>query len=169
VPANWAGPVREVLENGSLVYYLKVDVRLAGRYIVDGRVDDAHGKPFAYVSFNDLLAAGPNEVRLPVFGKLMRDQDVAQPLTLRDVDGYLLRENVDPDRLLMPRLEGKVYAGKSYSPTRFSDAEWQSEERSRYLTEFTKDRNAAALALSRFDPSQPLPPSECAQAGPAAP
>jgi hypothetical protein len=169
VPANWAGPVREVLENGSLVYYLKVDVRLAGRYIVDGRVDDAHGKPFAYVSFNDLLAAGPNEVRLPVFGKLMRDQDVAQPLTLRDVDGYLLRENVDPDRLLMPRLEGKVYAGKSYSPNRFSDAEWQSEERSRYLTEFTKDRNAAALALSRFDPSQPLPPSECAQAGPAAP
>jgi hypothetical protein len=141
-------------------------VRQPGRYIVNGRVDDAHGKPFALASFNDVLGPGPNEVRLPVFGKLMRDQDAAQPLTLRDVDGYLLREDVDPDRLLLPRLEGKVYAGKSHPPKNFSDAEWQSEERNRYLTEFNKDVNAAALALSRFDPTQPLPPSECAPPGP---
>jgi hypothetical protein len=167
VPASWVGPVREALENGSLVYYLRLDVRLPGRYIINGRVDDAHGKPFALASFNDLLGPGPNEVRLPVFGKLMRDQDAAQPLTLRDVDGYLLRENGDPDRLLLPRLEGKVFAGKAYPSKSFSDAEWQSEERERHLTEFTKDVKAAALALARFDPTQPLPPSECAPAGPS--
>jgi hypothetical protein len=167
VPATWSGPVREAIENGSLVYYLRLEVRLPGRYIVNGRVDDAHGKPFALASFNDVLGPGPNEVRLPVFGKLMRDQDAAQPLTLRDVDGYLLRENVDPDRLLLARLEGKVYAGKSHPARSFSDAEWQSEERGRYLTELSKDVNAAALALSRFDPTQPLPPSECAPAAPA--
>jgi hypothetical protein len=166
MPATWSGPVREAIENGSLVYYLRLEVRQPGRYIVNGRVDDAHGKPFALASFNDVLGPGPNEVRLPVFGKLMRDQDAAQPLTLRDVDGYLLREDVDPDRLLLPRLEGKVYAGKSHPPKNFSDAEWQSEERNRYLTEFNKDVNAAALALSRFDPTQPLPPSECAPPGP---
>jgi hypothetical protein len=69
--------------------------------------------------------------------------------------------------LLLPRLEGKVYAGKPHPPRSFSDAEWQSEERNRYLTEFAKDVGAAAQALSRFDPTQPLPPSECAQPGPA--
>jgi hypothetical protein len=42
-----------------------------------------------------------------------------------------------------------------------SDAEWQSEERSRYLTEYAKDRTAARAALAAFDPAQPLPPSAC--------
>jgi hypothetical protein len=167
VPASWVGQAREGLDNGSLVYYLRLDVRQPGRYIISGRVDDAHGKPFALASFNDVLGPGPNEVRLTVFGKLVRDQDAAQPLTLRDVDGYLLRENVDPDRLLLPRLEGKVLAGKPYPPKSFSDAEWQSEERSRYLTEFTKDLKAASQELSRFDPTVPLPPSECAPPAPS--
>jgi hypothetical protein len=161
VPAVWAGPVREAIENGTLVYYLRLDVRQPGRYIVDGRVDDAHGKPFALATFNDLLGPGVNEVRLPVFGKLIRDQDAALPLTLRDVNGYLLKENVDPDRALLPRLEGKVYTGKAHPAKSFSDAEWQSEERSRHLTEFSKDFRAAAAALRSFDPSQALPPSEC--------
>jgi hypothetical protein len=164
LPAIWAGPVREVVENGALVFYLKLDVRQPGRYIVKGNVDDAHGKPFALLTFNDLLGPGPNEVRLAVFGKQIRDQDPALPLTLRDVDGYLLKENVDPDRALLPRLEGKVYASKSASAKAFSDAEWQSEQRSRYLAEFTKDLRGAAAELKSFDPYQPLPHSECAQA-----
>jgi hypothetical protein len=163
VPANWTGPVREAIENGTLVYYLKLDVRQPGRYVVDGRVDDAHGKPFALASFNEMLGPGLNEVRLPVFGKLIRDQDAALPLTLRDVNGYLLKENVDPDRALIPRLEGKVYAGKQYPQKSFSDAEWQSEERTRHLTEFGKDFRDAAAALSSFDPAQALPPSACGQ------
>jgi hypothetical protein len=49
-------------------------------------------------------AHGSSEVRLTVFGKLMRGLAPALPLTLRDVDGYLLKENTDPDRALMPRL-----------------------------------------------------------------
>jgi hypothetical protein len=164
LPATWTGQVREAIDNGSLVFYLKAEVRQPGRYIVTGRVDDARGKPFALATFNDLLGPGPNEVRLAVFGKLMRDQDAALPLTLRDVDGYLLKENVDPDRALLPRLEGKVAVSKPYPLSRFSDAEWQGEERTRYLTEYTKDLKAARSDLSAFDPTQPLPPSEC---GPA--
>jgi hypothetical protein len=161
LPATWTGQVREGIDNGSLVFYLKAEVRQPGRYIVTGRVDDARGKPFALATFNDLLGPGPNEVRLTVFGKLMRDQDAALPLTLRDVDGYLLKENVDPDRALMPRLEGNVSVSKSYPLSRFSNAEWQSEERSRYLAEYTRDLKAARSELADFDPSQPLPPSEC--------
>jgi hypothetical protein len=155
--------VREAVENGSLNFYLKAEVRQAGRYIVTGRVDDAKGKPFALVTFNDLLQTGPNEVRLTMFGKLMRDQEAALPLTLRDVDGYLLKENTDPDRALMPRLEGKAFVGKPHPLKAFSDAEWDSEERSRYLDEFGKDLALARSALAAFDPAAPLPKSACTQ------
>jgi hypothetical protein len=167
LPATWTGQVREAIDNGSLVFYLKAEVRQPGRYIVTGRVDDARGKPFALATFNDLLGPGPNEVGLTVFGKLMRDQDAALPLTLRDVDGYLLKENADPDRALLPRLEGKVGVSKPYPLSRFSGAEWQSEERSRYLAEYGKDLTAARSELQAFDPSQPLPPSECGAGGAA--
>lgn len=161
LPAAWTGQVREAQEDGSLVFYLKADVREPGRYVVSGRVDDARGKPFALATFNDLLGPGINDVRLTVFGKLMRDGAPAFPLVLRDVDGYLLKENADPDRVLMPRLEGRVYASKEYPLDSFSDAEWQSEEKSRYLNEFAKDLRTAGADLTAFDPSQPLPASEC--------
>jgi hypothetical protein len=161
LPAVWTGQVREAVENGSLVFVLPANVRMPGRYVISGRVDDARGNPFALLTFNDVLGAGPNEIRLTMFGKLMRDQDAAMPLTLRDVDGYLLKENTDPDRALMPRLEGKVFTSQRHPLKGFSDAEWQSEERSRYVTEFTKDLKLAKQELQAFDPTQPLPPSEC--------
>lgn len=165
-PATWSGAIREAMEAGSLNLYLKTDVRIAGRYVVTGRVDDAKGKPFALVSFNDQLPQGSTEVRLTVFGKLMRDQAPAMPLTLRDVDAYLLKENADPDRALMPRMSGTAYVTKSYPLRAFSDNEWQSEERSRYLTELGKDVELAKDALIQFNPEQakqPLPASECSK------
>lgn len=162
VPATWNGQAREAVEGGSLVYYLKADVRQAGRYLVSGRVDDAKGKPFALATFNDLLGTGPAEIKLTVFGKLLHDQAPALPLTLRDVDGYLLKENADPDRALMPRLEGKVVSGKMHPLSNFSADEWQSEERTRHLDEFGKDVALAKAALARFDPALPAPASACA-------
>ena len=161
LPATWSGQVRESVEDGSLVYYLKANVQKAGRYAVQGRVDDAKGRPFALASFNDTLPAGPAEVRLTVFGKLLRDKEPALPLTLRDVDGYLLKENVDPDRALMPRLEGKVLVGKAHPVKGFSEAEWQSEERTRHLLEFSKDLALAKGAITQFDPALAPPKSAC--------
>lgn len=161
LPATWSGQAREAVEDGSLVYYLKADIRVAGRYLVSGRVDDAAGKPFALASFNDVLPVGTSDIKLTVFGKLLRDAGPAMPLTLRDVDGFLLKENVDPDRALMPRLEGKVVTGKKHAPTEFSDAEWQSEERTRHLEEFAKDIGLARKAISQFDPSLPVQKSAC--------
>ena len=161
LPGTWAGAPREAMDNGSLVFHLPLEVRIPGRYIVNGRVDDARGRPVALLTFNDVLGPGPNDVRLTMFGKLLRDQAPALPLTLRDVDGYLLKENTDPDRALLPRLQGKVFASTTRSPNGFSDAEWQSEERSRYLTEFGKDLREAKSRLAAFDPAAPVPPSEC--------
>lgn len=165
-PANWSGNIRESTEGGSLRFILKANVNTPGRYIVNGRVDDAKGKPFALVTFNDVLPQGSNDIPLTVVGNLLRDQQPVMPLTLRDVDAYLLKENTDPDRALMPRLEGNTYVSKTYPLKTFSDAEWSSEERSRYITEFSKDVALAKSALLKFDPEQerkPLPQSECSK------
>lgn len=165
VPAVWAGPPREIVEDGSLAFVLRADVRKPGRYVVTGRIDDARGRPFALATFNEVLGPGPNDIKLTVFGKLMHDGAPALPLTLRDVDGYLLKENTDPDRELMPRLEGPVMKSRTATLNGISDAEWTSEERERYLTEFAKDRRQARGELSKFDPGQALPPSACETPG----
>jgi hypothetical protein len=152
-PANWNGPIRESTEGGSLNFHLRANVLMPGRYIVTGRVEDARGRPVALASFNDVLGQGSQDVKLTVFGKLLTDLAPSFPLTLRDVDGYLLKENTDPDRSLLPRLEGNVYTSKTYPPNTFSNAEWQSEERSRYITELSKDLTEARAALHGFDPA----------------
>lgn len=150
IPATWTGQTREALEGGSLNFYLKANVQKAGRYLVSGRVDDATGKPFALVSFNELVQAGSFEFKLPLFGKLIVDQKPVFPLTLRDVNAYLLKEDVDPDRALMPRLAGTVLVSQKYPLAGFSNAEWDSEERRRYLTELSKDLDQAKAALEQL-------------------
>ncbi len=151
-PAVWAASnvAREAVEAGSLNFYLKAQVREAGRYVVTGRIDDAKGQPFALVSFNDEVTVGPREFRLNLFGKLLVDEKPNFPLTLRDVDAFLLKPDVDPDRALMPRLQGKVLVSKSYPLTAFSEAEWNSEERERYLAEYGRDVESARAHLEHI-------------------
>ncbi|QTN27543.1 hypothetical protein HZ993_20090 [Rhodoferax sp. AJA081-3] len=142
VPATWTG-VREALEAGSLNFYLKAQVRQAGRYVVSARVDDANDVPFALLQFNDEVAAGSREFKLQVFGALVLDKSPAFPLRLRDVDGFLLIPDKFPDRSTMARQAGVVHVSASYPKSRFSPAEWSSEERQRYLAEYGKDAETA--------------------------
>ena len=149
VPATWAG-VREALEAGSLNFYLKANVRLGGRYVVSARVDDANGVPFALLQFNDEVAAGSREFKLQVFGALVLDKSPSFPLRLRDVDGFLLVPDKFPDRATMARQTGVVHVSAVYSKSRFSSAEWSSEERQRYLTEYGKDADVARRKLEEL-------------------
>ena len=151
VPATW-GAVREAVEAGSLNFYIKLNVRQAGRYVVSGRVDDANGVPFALVQFNDELAAGTREVRLQVFGALIRDKAPGFPLKLRDVDGFLLIPDQFPDRAMMARQPGVIYTSARYPRDRFSPNEWTSEERERYLTEYGKDAETARQQVQDLTP-----------------
>lgn len=160
-PAVWTGAARTAQAGGALEFYLPADVREAGRYIVTGRVDDAVGVPFALLTFNDVLPVGQHEVRLTAFGKLLRDGAPALPLTLRDVDGYLLRENAAPDRALMPRLAGAVATSGAWPLSSFSAAPYDGEERRRYLAEFSRDVARARGALLRDDPAGAVPASSC--------
>jgi hypothetical protein len=142
VPATWAG-VREALEAGSLNFYLKAQVRQAGRYVVSARVDDANGVPFALLQFNEEVAAGTREFKLQVFGALVLDKSPAFPLRVRDVDGFLLIPDKFPDRSTMARQAGVMHVSASYPKSRFSASEWSSEERQRYLAEYGKDAETA--------------------------
>jgi len=167
LPAVWAGAPCEAIGADALEFTLPLDVRLAGRYVVSGRIDDALGRPFALASFNELLGQGTQSVALRVHGKLLHDTDPgpALPLVLRDVEGYLLRENADPDRLLLARREGPVLVSRTLSLSGVPNSEWQSEERSRYLAEYAKDRAAARERLAAFDPAATLPPLACSGPG----
>jgi hypothetical protein len=138
VPARWAGPAQDALSAGSLDFKLKAHIHQAGRYVVTGRVFDAQGKAVALVQFNQELREGSQEIKLPLFGKLVHDLSPAFPLALRDVQGFLLRER-HPDRAMMPRWPGVVHQTASYPLSAFSKAEWSSEERDRYLAELARD------------------------------
>ena len=151
VPATW-GSVREAVEAGSLNFYMKLNVRVPGRYVVSGRVDDANGVPFALVQYNEELTAGVREVRLQVFGALIRDKNPSFPLRLRDVDGFLLIPDTFPDRAMLARQPGVLHTSARYALDRFSPNEWTSEERERYLTEYGKDAETARQQVQDLTP-----------------
>jgi hypothetical protein len=138
VPAQWLG-VQDVVRDGSLDFDLGAQVLEAGRYVVSGRVFDATGAAVAVLSFNEEVGTGSQVFRLRLFGKLIRDTAPVFPLTLRDVDGYLLYADTFPDRAMLPRREGTVHVTGRYAAEAFSSTEWTSEERSRYLAEYERD------------------------------
>ena len=142
-PAVLTGKVREVVEQGSLSLYWGIEVRTAGRYVLAARVDDTNGRPLALLEWNDTLEAGAHEVRLQLFGKLLRDLQPAMPLRVRDLDGFLLKEDADPDREYLPMLTGYHHTTSSYPLATFATDEWQSEQRDRNLKEYGKDVDEA--------------------------
>lgn len=143
-PAVFTGQFREALEGGSLNIYAGLTVKQAGRYIITARADDAEGKSFAYLQFNDEIAEGKQEIKFCIFGKLIRDLGARSPFRLRDIEGYLLKEDAYPDRALIAGMDGTVYTSQSYALRDFSDEEWQSEEKERHLKEYQKNVDAIA-------------------------
>ncbi|MDE2401095.1 MAG: hypothetical protein KGL90_05480 [Burkholderiales bacterium] len=152
VPATWSGAISESVDGGSLTFHLGADVREAGRYVINARVYDASGKPFALLEFNDELPTGHAEVPLTLFGKLIRDAKPVFPLTLRDLQGFVLYENRFPDRAMMPRRPQAIYTSGVYPPAGFSDAEWSSPDRQRHLDEYTRDVTQLQQTLRPLQP-----------------
>ncbi|RZI86156.1 MAG: hypothetical protein EOP38_02425 [Rubrivivax sp.] len=152
VPATWSGAVRESMNQGSLDFYLKAQVREAGRYVITARAYDATGKAFALLSFNDEVPAGATEFKLTLFGKLVRDAKPVFPITLRDIEGFVLYPDRFPDRAMMPRWPRVAYTSANHAITEFADAEWDSEVRQRYLAEYAKDVDQARRSLQPLTP-----------------
>ena len=153
VPATWTNTVDEKIENGSLSFYLKANVLEAGRYLISARAYDAKGKAFALLTFNDEVAVGSQAFKLTLFGKLIHDLKPTFPITLRDVEGYLLYEDHFPDRALMPRQLGVVHTSAQYAISAFATNEWNSEERDRHLTEYSKDVTQTEASIKELEDS----------------
>ncbi|MBW8759397.1 MAG: hypothetical protein JF586_17505 [Burkholderiales bacterium] len=156
-PATWTGSVHDAMRDGSLDFILGVDVNQPGRYVITGRVDDANGKALALVTFNDELGAGARQVPLRVYGRLVRDLKPALPLTLHDVEGFLLKPDAYPDRALMASLDGPVATSRKVAPGQFSDAPFSSDETQRYLAEYGKDVAQAQQQLAQLQGSPARP------------
>jgi hypothetical protein len=153
--AKWLPGAQDKMEQGSLLFDLPVEVYAAGRYVATGRVDDANGKPFALLTFNEELRAGKQRVRLVLFGKLVRDFRPRFPLKLRDVQAFRLVPDTFPDRVMLPKEGAPTVLSGQHAYLSFSDAEWQSEERSRYLAEYSKDVQEAEDQLRHADGTSP--------------
>ena len=85
-----------------------------------------------------------------MYGRLVRDQKPVFPLTLHDVEGFLLKPDAYPDRALMPARDGPVHTSRKYSPALFTDAGWSSDETRRYLDEYGKDVSQAQQQLDQL-------------------
>lgn len=151
-PAKLTGQVTDAVVGGSLRFEVGIDVKTAGQYVLHGRVDDADGRPLAWVDFDQPLTKGTHAVPLVVFGKLIRDAHPAFPLELRDMDGFLLLPNAFPDRKVIAALAGPVHRTALYDESQFSDAEWTSAERTRYLNRYGQDVDRAQAEVDGTSP-----------------
>jgi hypothetical protein len=158
-PAVLTGKVREAVEQGSLVLYYGIEVRTAGRYVLSARVDDANGKPLALLEWNDPLEAGAHEVKLVLFGKLLRDLAPAMPLRVRDLDGFLLKEDADPDREHVPMLAGYHHTTSTYPLTAFSSGTGRLRPKQQRAA---RSQPAGVRARRRGDAPPPRAPAAAA-------
>lgn len=138
-PAKFTGVVREALEGGSLDLHIGMQITRPGRYVIRARADDAEGKEFAFLTLNEEMAAGAQEARLRLFGKLIRDENAKAPFRLRDIEGFLLLVDTYPDREAIPSLEGTVHTTRRYADTDFSTDAWESEDKTRRIDKLTDD------------------------------
>ena len=153
--AEWLAGAQDRMDQGSLVFELPLQVHKAGRYVMTGRVDGANGKPFALLTFNEELPRGKQLVRMTLFGKMVRDLKPKFPLKLRDVQAFRLVPDSFPDRVMLPADQAPIVVSGHYPFLSFSDTEWQSEERSRYLAEYSKDVLEAQEQLRHLQGNSP--------------
>ena len=146
-PATLEPVVAESMDQGDLLLRLPIRVKEAGRYVFEARLDDAGGTPTALLTFNDVLPAGAQQLTFRLAGLLVHDERPVFPLTLRDVEGFLLFETGDPDRAHVLPLSGQVHRTRSWKLADFGRDEWQGEQRQRYLDEFSADVERAQAEL----------------------
>ena len=133
--ARFNGNVRQAYENGSAVFYLGFDVLKAGFYRLNVRADNGQDdKIFAHMNVREQVdQPGPREMRVEVFGKLIKDSQ-AKSLRLRDLDG----EYVPPagEIVGIKGRDGVFYTAKSIDLAQVSGAEWQAPEKEERMNEY---------------------------------
>ncbi|MEM7411987.1 MAG: hypothetical protein AAF430_17300 [Myxococcota bacterium] len=138
VPAEFTGRFGEAATPEGLVVRVGVDVFEPGFYRIDANLLDAGGEPLAWGVFKGDLEAGPAQVPLRFFGKVLVDRGRAGPYRVAQLRGYLFRDGSYPDRLEMRPYPG-IFETQGWSLAAFSDAEWDSPERRRMVELLLED------------------------------
>jgi hypothetical protein len=121
-PAVFTGRHREEMVAGSLFLHVAVDVVRAGDYVIDANLFDGRGQPTAFVRWKGALAAGPAEIPLELYGRIVHELGAEPPFTLTDLRGYRLRFGEVPDRELMA--DGAEVVTRSYDREAFTRDEF---------------------------------------------
>lgn len=133
--ARFNGTVRQAYENGSAVFYLGFDVLKAGFYRLNVRADNGQDdKVFAHMNVREQVdQPGPREMRVEVFGKLIKDSQ-AKMIRLRDMDG----EYVPPagEIIGIKGRDGVFFTAKAIDLAQVSGSDWQAPEKEERMTEY---------------------------------
>jgi hypothetical protein len=127
LPARFTGEFRDALEGGSLMVHAGIEVAVAGWFVIDANLHDAHGRPVAWTRFKGELAAGRGEVPLSFFGKVLLDSGGEPPFRMAELRGARYAEGRDPDLEPMPPYAGTH--GVDCDLGALSDAEWDAPEK----------------------------------------
>lgn len=104
-PARFTGKFNEKIENGSLIVGVELDVRMPGRYTVEGNLFTSDDRPVAHVRTDARLTGGKQMVDLLFFGKIFHDQGAGGPYVLKGVRGIQDTGPLDPELLNRPVAE----------------------------------------------------------------
>lgn len=162
-PARFDGRVEEQLKPSGLWLSVGLEVREAGRYVVQGLLFDAKDKPIGFAVHRADLESGKHMAPLQFFGLLFHEASAPGPYVLRTVTGYRLPNGDEPHRADMNPLRSE-HRTKDYKLSDFSASEWESEQKDAHLktlAEYVEDDREKVLERESARPSS-SPPSAAA-------
>ena len=119
--------ISDSIADGSLTISLDVDVLEAGTYTFQANLMAADGTtPLAWNDIGAQLASGRQRVRLVFFGKILRDQLQNGPYVMRDLRGFLHKDDAEHNLWWS---YPNSYRTAAYAAADFSPAEWDSAEK----------------------------------------
>lgn len=128
-PARFTHSVRSTIENGSVVFYVGIQVMNPGLFEILGRVYDGQGTPSVFCRFHDQVTPDTKEIRMVAYGAVLLDEGAVPPLTLRDLEGWRFSLGSYPDRDVMdewdPQFTTPPFDSKLLTSQDFGGAEAQ--------------------------------------------
>lgn len=138
-PAVFTGQFREQLRDGSLLIEAEMEVKTAGRYIIEANLFDEDGLPMHWVYLREYLEPGRQQIKLLFFGLVFHDKGFGSGrLVLRNLRAFRLHYPFDPRKL-----DGMLARGETIPTTNAPDRE--------YVEPYSKEyQTARAYQISEF-------------------
>ena len=154
--ARFTQSVRAELEDGSVAFYVGIEVYRPGTYEIYGRIYDGAGRPAVLARFLGDLATTDKEVRLLAFGKVLLDEGAAPPLVLRDLEGRRMVFGQHPDRELMDDWDPQ-YRSAAFDLSSISPKEYDGPDKRQRIADLDKATRDGLDNIRKGAPPAPPP------------